>query len=158
MRRKWEPVLICGYEDARHFCLVSANRSRICWFGERLTFDECVRLKKQKTKRSVGSQWDVYALRTVVQNKQPEPKIKAPPPRLTHTFALLCSNPFTNTTSTLYTHSFMHTGSFTLSVYLLSDSFAEWLSTFTPLRMAFVVRTENLWFSPLISTQPRLLF
>lgn len=53
--------------------------------------------------------------RTVVQNKQPEPKIKAPP----HTN--ITPNPSTNTTSTLYTCSLMQTHAHTHTELLVAE-------------------------------------
>lgn len=155
---KWKMVLICGYGDACHSCLVAANHRRICgwnhfqitrggWWSRRCCVAPCDlwRLNVKMKKERVCSQWDVYALREQ-WSKTSSLNSKSEPP-WSHTQTLLLSNPSTNTTSTLYTHSFMHTHSHTELLV------AEWhlLSRYTSSRMAFVVVIENLWFSLWIS-------
>lgn len=61
-----------------------------------------------KESECVCSQWDVYALREQ-WSKTSSLNPKWTPPPSSHTQTLLHLNPFTNTTSTLYTHLLTHT-------------------------------------------------
>lgn len=105
-----EKVLICCHGDTRHFCLrIDGRRIR---GGDHFHIQrgegvesrvlQCHVTIQNESTMSVCSQWEVYAQRTEVQNKQPKPKIISHDSIHTHlqTLPLLCTH------ACSYTHRF----------------------------------------------------